>query len=163
MNITITSTPHNRHKLDIFRLWNNEYPAQLGFADMAALDVYLNNLGNPIHYFATNDNNSIIGWAFTFEREGETWFAIIVDSTMQGKGVGSQLLHSLKANTSLLNGWVTDHYRYSKQNGQPYLSPFQFYLKNGFTVCHEIRLEIPVLSAVKITWQADEPGRTPSI
>ncbi len=154
MNILKTSSPDSDQKQAIFSLWNDEYPAQLQFADLAALDGYLHNLGNPVHYFATNETNTIIGWAFTFEREGETWFAIIVAGAAQGKGIGSNLLNVLKENTTLLNGWVTDHYRYTKQNGQPYLSPFLFYIKSGFTAVTDIRLETPLLSAVKINWKA---------
>jgi GNAT superfamily N-acetyltransferase len=154
MNIIETQTPDHEQKDTIFRLWNNEYPQQLGYTDIAGLDNYLGNLQCQSHYFAIDGQSAICGWAFTFIREQEKWFAIIVDSAFHKKGIGSLLLQALKDKEPILNGWVTDHYRYTKQNGQPYLSPLPFYIKNGFTVCANVRLEAPVLSAVKISWRA---------
>ena len=138
----------------IYRLWNNEYPSQLGYSALAELDVYLENLKDPHHYFAVNEADDIVGWAFSFEREGERWFAIIVDSTLHRSGVGTMLLNKLKANSTVLNGWVTDHDKYVKANGSPYPSPMGFYLKNSFVVCEGVRLEFEKLSAAKICWTA---------
>lgn len=142
-------------KKAIYRLWNNEYPSQLGYSTLAELDVYLENLKDPHHYFAANEADDIVGWAFSFEREGERWFAIIVDSTVHRSGVGTALLNTLKEHVTALNGWVTDHDKYVKADGSPYPSPMGFYLKNGFVVCEGIRLEFEKLSAAKIWWTAD--------
>ncbi len=153
MNIIAINQLEPRHKEAVYRLWNNEYPQQLQYTSMEGLETYLANLTNQQHYFSVNDDNVIMGWAFTFERENEHWFAVIVDSQMQRSGAGTALLNRLKADNRLLNGWVTDHYRYRKSNGAIYLSPMQFYLKSGFEVCSEIRLEFEKLSAVKIKWE----------
>ncbi|MEO8416533.1 MAG: hypothetical protein ABI472_22910 [Ginsengibacter sp.] len=88
-----------------------------------------------------------------FVREKETWFTITIDSSVQGQGKGSQLLNKLKEHEQSLNGWVIDHDSEIKQSGEIYNSPLPFYLKNDFLVYPEIRLEIPILSAAKITWQ----------
>ncbi len=152
--IASTASPTAEQKDAILRLWNNEYPQQLQYADMAGLDTYLANLHNQCHYFAVDESDAITGWAFSFDRDNEKWFAVIVDSLVQRKGVGSLLLGALKQEENLLNGWVTDHCRYLKADGTTYLSPMQFYLKNGFTVCAGVRLEVEKLSAVKIQWSA---------
>ena len=41
------------------------------------------------------------------------------------------------------------------KSGKPYRSPLDFYIKNGFKVLPEIRLELPSISAVKIKWSSD--------
>lgn len=152
MQITQCTTPNDAEKAAIYRLWNQEYPAQLGYNSMNELDSYLNALKNPTHYFLINDEGIMMGWAFAFERDNEKWFAIIVDSSVHKKGMGSTLLNTLKSNETILNGWVTDHNNYTKLNGTPYPSPLDFYLKNGFEICPDTRLETDKLSAVKIRW-----------
>lgn len=74
-------------------LWNEEYPARLNCKTMADFELYLNGLQNTKHYLLFDDLNRINGWAFTFLREEEDWFAIILDSQIQGKGNGSFLIH----------------------------------------------------------------------
>ena len=140
------------HKEIIFNLWNSEYPSQLAFKNASDLDIYLNNLLNPKHYFVEIDNE-IKAWAFAFERDSEIWFAIIVNSNFQNRKVGSTLLNELKLNFEVLNGWVIDHQNYLHQDGRTYHSPLNFYTKNGFEIIKETRIEIPTLSAIKIKWQ----------
>ncbi len=140
------------HKETIMRLWNNEYPHQLAFSALADVDAYLNNLHHQTHYFAIDETGQIRGWAFKFVREGEKWFAMILDSSVHQKGLGTKLLSELKQHEKELNGWAIDHERYTKSNGDIYSSPIQFYLKNDFVVCNESRLETETLSAVKIRW-----------
>lgn len=140
------------HKEAIFKLWNEEYPARLKFTTLSDLASYLDNLHNQLHYFI-HLGNKIIGWAFLFEREHETWFAIIIDSAFHRQGFGKAALHSLKLNGRVLNGWVIDHFDDLKINGEPYLSPLTFYKQHAFTVCDDTRLETEKLSAVKIKWE----------
>lgn len=139
----------------IFRMWNNEYPAQLAYDSIEDLDVYLGNLHSAYHYFAVDIVGNIVGWAFSFVRESEKWFAIIVDSTLHKTGVGTMFLNRLKEKTMLLNGWLTDHDNYIRCDGTPYISPVGFYLKNGFTLHADIRLQTDQLSAAKITWNLE--------
>ncbi|TDO83898.1 hypothetical protein EV143_101341 [Flavobacterium chryseum] len=134
-------------------LWNEEYPARLNCKTMADFELYLNGLQNTKHYLLFDDLNRINGWAFTFLREEEDWFAIILDSQIQGKGNGSLLINELKKNNASLNGWVIDHENEEKQNATFYKSPMPFYIKNGFTILTEIRIENEKMSGVKINWK----------
>jgi GNAT superfamily N-acetyltransferase len=156
MQIIETTSLAAEQKEFICRLWNQEYPANLSFNTMADFDNYLNNLTATTHYLLQNDFGQIDGWAFTFTRESEKWFAILLDRKIQGQGKGSLLLDKLKEKEQKLHGWVVDHDNYVKSDGQPYLSPLPFYLKNGFTVCSNTRFETEQLSAVKITWKAKQ-------
>ncbi|NME68438.1 GNAT family N-acetyltransferase [Flammeovirga aprica] len=132
-------------------IWNNEYPMQLSYQSLEAFENYLNKVNQKRFILAKTYGNQIVGWFFKFEREGELWFATIVDEKHKGKGIGSTLLKLGKKQFGALNGWVIDHNRYFKNNGQKYLSPLEFYIKNACRVHHGQRLEVAVLSAVKIT------------
>jgi GNAT superfamily N-acetyltransferase len=133
-------------------LWNNEYPARLHLKTLEDLDLYLDRLLNTKHYLLFDDSDKINGWAFTFLRENENWFAILLDSKIQGKGNGSLLISELKKNNTILNGWVTDHENEVKQNNEVYKSPMLFYMKHDFTILTETRIENEKMSAVKINW-----------
>lgn len=134
-------------------LWNNEYPARLKCKTVADFELYLNGLSNTKHYLLHDESNKIIGWTFTFLREDEDWFAIILNSKIQGKGNGSLLINEIKKKNNSLNGWVIDHENEVKQNGDFYKSPMPFYIKNGFTIITETRIENEKMSAVKINWK----------
>lgn len=133
-------------------LWNNEYPARLHLKTLEDFDLYLEGLLNTKDYLLFDDSDKINGWAFTFLRENENWFAIILDSKIQGKGNGSLLISELKKNNTILNGWVTDHENEVKQNNEVYKSPMLFYMKHDFTILTETRIENEKMSAVKINW-----------
>lgn len=135
-------------------LWNNEYPLRLHLKTTEDFELYLNGILNTKHYLLFDDSDKINGWAFTFLREDENWFAIILDKQIQGKGNGSLLINELKKYNDILNGWVTDHENEVKQNNEIYKSPMVFYLKNGFTILAETRLENEKMSAVKINWRS---------
>ena len=137
----------------IKNLWNTEYPAQLQFATLKELDQYLVNLQNRSHILVFDDTKKLIGWVFTFQRDNEDWFAIIVARQMQNRRLGTFLLQMLKDKHQSLHGWVIDHNNYKKQDEEPYISPLEFYLKNGFNSIADIRLESDKLSAVKILWK----------
>ena len=139
-------------KLQVLKLWNNEYPEKLGYNSMTAFEEYLENLTEPSHILLINQDKRIKGWYFDFERENEKWFALILDTEIQGKGIGSQMLELAKQKETELNGWVIDHDKDKKKNGESYLSPLDFYLKNGFKEITANRLELNNISAVKIRW-----------
>jgi GNAT superfamily N-acetyltransferase len=107
-------------------------------------------LSDKKHYLLQNESDEIHGWAITFARENETWFAIIINSKIQNQGFGKQLLNHLKSIEKKLSGWVIDHNNDFKFDGIVYVSPLKFYLKNGFSICNEIRIETEKISAVKI-------------
>jgi len=136
----------------ICQLWNAEYPEKLAYKSVAEFETYLNNLSNKKHYLLQDKSNEIYGWAITFIRENEKWFAIIINSKIQNQGFGQQLLNHLKSIENKLSGWVIDHNDDLKLDGLTYISPLSFYLRNGFSVCNEIRIESEKISAVKIVW-----------
>lgn len=139
-------------KLEIFVLWNNEYPDKLSFQAVSEFDNYLTNLVEQSHILLVDEQQKIKGWYFDFVRENERWFAIILHAEIHGKGYGTQLLRFAKEKEKALNGWVIDHNKDKKSNGEHYVSPLNFYLKNGFEKLAETRLELDKISAVKIKW-----------
>lgn len=139
-------------KESVMELWNGEYPAKLAYDKLEDFDTYINGLDSPTHILVRL-NNEIVGWATKFYRNQEKWFAIILSSAVQGHRIGSKLMMDLKENEDTLCGWVIDHNDDSKINGELYLSPLNFYLKQGFDIIKEQRLELPTLSAVKISWK----------
>lgn len=140
------------HVVSLLHIWNQEYPSQLSMHQVDELSAYLAGLGTARHVLLTDGNEQLLGWGAAFDRDGERWFAMILDHTIHRKGFGSKILSQLKSSETQLNGWVIDHDRYTRKNGQPYTSPLAFYTKNGFTVLSDIRLELDIISAVKIVW-----------
>lgn len=143
-------------KETILKLWNEEYPASLSYT-YSEFETYLEALTDQFHVVVKSENQTIEAWYFDFIREGERWFAIIVGSRLQGKGLGSKLLDLAKEKRAELNGWVMDKEAVQKNNGELYKSPLRFYLKNGFDHHENERLENKKMSAVKIKWM-----RTPN-
>lgn len=153
LEIVKSNSLSQAQKKQLFQLWNNEYPQQLGFSTISDFENYLRALGKPIHFIANDEVLEVVAWAFTFERENERWFAIIIDGSYQRKGLGTRLLGELKKDEIALYGWLTDHDNYKKSNGETYWSPKEFYLKNDFVFCESVRLETEKLSAIKIKWK----------
>ncbi len=152
MNFITTTKLSNAQKEAIHNIWNTEYPATLQHTALNDFDNYLNKLTNHKHLLATDGDGMVKGWLFSFIREDETWFSLLIDHSEQGQGLGSQLLNLAKDACTELNGWVIDHNNAVKSDGTLYKSPMDFYLKHNFVVLHDIRLEIEVMSAVKIKW-----------
>jgi GNAT superfamily N-acetyltransferase len=130
-------------------IWNNEYPVNLRLETPGDFERYLSNLSEKTHYLV-KDGDVLLGWGLTFLRDNECWFAMILDRSIQGKGIGSELLDRMKSQHPRLFGWVVDHGNDLKVNGEPYHSPMDFYRKNGFSVDANVRLELPAISAVRV-------------
>lgn len=141
-----------KQKVQIFELWNNEYPEKLAYKTVEEFENYLNNLIEQSHYLLLDEVGQYSGWATTFTRDNEIWFAIIISEKLHGKGIGTKMLNSLKEDKHALNGWVIDHNSDKKSNGSIYKSPLDFYIKNNFNVINDTRLELEIMSAVKIKW-----------
>lgn len=137
---------------ELRNLWNKEYPVKLAHNTVQDTSEYLGTLQHPTHYLLLSNTGILIGWAATFTRDSEQWFAIIIDSIYHKQGIGTTLLNRLKQDNEILNGWVADHNNDMKADGTIYVSPLAFYLKNGFTICEGVRLELEKLSAAKIRW-----------
>lgn len=153
MKIILSNNLTNNMKSRLQELWNNEYPEKIKHSSIKDFEDYLNELQNLTHYLMIDDNSEITGWGFTFDRNAEKWFAIILDSRIHGKGFGTELLKRMKQNETELFGWVIDHNNDLRTNGQAYRSPVGFYIKNGFKIIPDERLELEKISAVKIIWQ----------
>ncbi len=153
MEIIKTENLSETQKESIIRLWNAEYPVQIQQSGIDSFDEYLSIKGNLQHYLLTDTDENIKGWLATFMRDGEKWFALLVDSSEQKKGYGTRLLNEVKELENELNGWAIDQNKELKANGETYLSPIGFYLKNGFEVLNDVRLETETMSAVKIKWR----------
>ncbi|MEN2398522.1 GNAT family N-acetyltransferase [Flavobacterium sp. MC2016-06] len=153
MNIVQKEVLSLQDKEVLCELWNNEYPEKLSYQTIEDFNLYLDGLINTKHYLLIDDENKIRGWAFTFFRDEEDWFAIILDEKIQGNGFGSLLIKELKKNKTILNGWAVDHENDVKRNKEFYKSPLMFYIKNGFTICENSRIENQKISAVKINWK----------
>ncbi|WP_139422562.1 GNAT family N-acetyltransferase [Chryseobacterium mulctrae] len=153
MKITSPHQLNQEQKEQILQLWNNEYPEKLAYKNIDGFENYLEKLNEVDHFLLLNDDEKIHGWAITFERESETWFAIILSENLHGKGWGTKVLNELKRYKNELNGWVIDNSNDQKLNGNFYRSPLEFYLKNEFKVLSDVRLELEIMSAVKIKWK----------
>ncbi len=147
-----TRTLDTIRKGEIISLWNREYPSKLALADMAAFDTYLESLGDKHHLLLTDETGKLMGWLVCFIRDNKRWFAMILNSLAQGKGLGSALLDRAKLHYKELNGWVIDAGTEPKQNGEYYKSPIEFYQKNGFEVRPEVRLTKNTITGVLVRW-----------
>ena len=152
MGITITKQLSAFEKNELMALWNAVYPSNLYYNKLEELEQYFNGLSDIQHYLIKDTSSQIVAWAFTFNREEATWFAILIDSAFQKKGIGSELLKALKKDNTQLNGWAIDKEGYHLKNGENYLTPLPFYLKNNFVLCENIRIETDKISAIKIEW-----------
>ena len=139
-------------KKSVLKIWNKEYPKILSYKELIDFDDYLDKLKDKKHLILLDRNDNIQGWYCDFIRDGERWFALIINVSMQGKKLGTKFLNLAKSKNSVLNAWVMDKEDEIKQNGKIYKSPLHFYLKNEFIQLSSIRLETDKMSAVKIIW-----------
>ena len=126
--------------------------AKLSYKNLDGFDDYLQKLTNLQHFLLVDNENKISGWALTFDREDERWFAIILAEEIHGQGFGRKMLDHLKEHESILNGWVIDSDNERKKNEEFYQSPLKFYEKCDFKILNDERIELPKISAVKIRW-----------
>jgi len=139
-------------KTIVCQLWNDEYPKQLHFQSIVDFELYLNNLKEQYHVILYSNQQRIIGWYVEFTREDERWFALIIGAKFHKKGLGTKMLAMAKEKHEILNAWVIAHNSYLKSNGEVYISPLAFYLKNGFRLVEGINLATDKIAAVKIKW-----------
>jgi GNAT superfamily N-acetyltransferase len=131
---------------EINLLWNEEYPVNL----KDRFRFLLKDVENYNHYLIENDEKTILAWAVDFEKDNETRFSIIVRKDQQGKGLGKSLLERLKRDLGEFYGWVIDHNNDKKESGMNYQSPLAFYVKQGFEILKNSRIDNEILKAVKI-------------
>lgn len=154
MEFTELKTLSEKQKLEIIDLWNNEYPKKLSHPSLTEFDQYLDTLSDKNHLLLSDENRAVKGWLVYFVRDDEQSFAMLLDSSLQGKGWGSKFLNLAKARNSELNGWVIDHNNDTKQNGEIYASPIEFYRKNGFEIRTDIPLKNKNINGIKVRWKS---------
>ena len=146
MKIHRSATLSAKHDAEINALWNTEYPQKL--TDRFALLLVDTKL--VIHFYVLNQQDEIIAWSVLFEKENDLRFSIIVSSNYKQKGLGSALLTEMKKEGLAFSGWVIDHNTDLKSDGTCYLSPVNFYLKNGFSLDESCRLNNEMIKAVLV-------------
>ena len=132
----------------INELWNEEYPVKL----KNRFSILLDGVTNYNHYIIEDENYNVKAWAVDFEKETPIRFSIIVSKQHKGNGLGKTLIDKLKQEHQAIYGWVIDHNEDVKANGEKYQSPMPFYLKHGFEIMHDERIDNEMLRAVKIKW-----------
>ncbi|MBO0321910.1 GNAT family N-acetyltransferase [Muricauda sp. CAU 1633] len=152
MKVTLTTVLTSTQKQDLFRIWNAEYFQSITYTQIEDFEDYLAKLSNK-RYLLLLKENHLIGCCVKYRKDNASWFFILLDSKLQGKGLGSKLLDKAKEDEMVLNGWVIPHDDYLKNTGEPYKSPLGFYQKNGFEVHYKERLELDQFVAVKIQWK----------
>ncbi|HAS43771.1 MAG TPA: N-acetyltransferase [Microscillaceae bacterium] len=153
MNFLYVTQLNHLQKQAVMQIWNNVYPAQLTHNTLANFEKYLVPLHNDHHILVQNEDQDIVGWLVTFDRQQERWFAMLMADRVKGQGIGSELLRQAKTMNEVLNGWVVDHNHYKRKDGTTYLSPLGFYIKNEFEVLKENRLQDSKLSVVQVRWE----------
>lgn len=148
MEIIKTKILSEKQSSQINQLWNDEYPIKL--KDRFA--ILLDGADWHNHYIIEDAEQNVIAWAVDFEKEKQIRFSIIVDTKHKGKGIGELLITQLKAENEEFCGWVIDHNNDLKANGEPYQTPMLFYLKHGFEVLNDIRIDNEMIKAVLIKW-----------
>jgi GNAT superfamily N-acetyltransferase len=133
----------------INQVWNDEYPIKLN----NRFRILLNDAKSYMHYIIENEKQEIIAWGVMFEKEDEHRFSILVVKKYQGQELGKQLIDSFKKDYPIFYGWVIDHDNDVKINGEKYVSPLPFYLKHGFTILNEQRIDTEMISAVKVEFK----------
>jgi len=152
MQLINTSTLSDNQIQQIDVLWNQEYPKNL----MNRFSILLGDATNYQHFILENEAQQVLGWAVLFDKENETRFSIIVGETSKGMGLGGQLMDALKQACPCFYGWVIDHDNDLKNDDSIYRSPLTFYLKHGFEVLSDQRLDTPIIKAVKVKWCAKD-------
>ncbi len=149
MAITKTTvlTQHQANQLN--ELWNNEYPLTLA----NRFNILLDGVDHYMHYIIQDSNQTVMAWAVVFEKEQQMRFSIIVSDTHKNKGLGTLLINALKQDYTEFYGWVIDHDHAIKSNGSYYQSPMPFYIKQGFEILTDIRINTNMLQAVLIKWK----------
>src|SRR5688500_1408189 len=100
MHFTTTKILSEKQKLEIVKLWNNEYPKELSHSNLSEFDQYLQGLSDLNHILLSDKNENLRGWLIYFIRDNEQCFAMLLDSSLQGKGWGSKFLNLAKERNS---------------------------------------------------------------
>ena len=149
MKITESKTLTATQFAQVNQLWNEEYPVKL----KDRFPLLLDDVSTHKHYLITDESNNILAWAVAFEKKEQIRFSLIVASRYQRKGLGAWLINQLKIAHAEFYGWVIDHHEDLKANGENYTSPLPFYLKQGFELLPDQRIDNAMIRAVLVKWK----------
>lgn len=152
MEIITSGTLTPDQKEQIVNLWNTEYPKALSLAGVAAFDEYLAKLLDK-HYLLIVKQGTVLGWLVSFLRDGERCFAMLLNSQVQGRGLGLSLLNKAKEYNEELIGWVIDTNDHLKRDGTGYKSPIGFYSKAGFEIFYDITTRKNEINGIRVKWR----------
>ena len=76
MKITKSTKLSGAQKDMICQLWNMEYPQKLAITP-STFDEFLEASASQTHFLIIENERDLVGWAYTFDREGDRWFSII--------------------------------------------------------------------------------------
>ena len=153
MRLRQTSSLTKTQKFQIIELWNTEFPEKIAQSSLNDFEKYLEALFDRHHIILYDEHNAIKGWLCHFIRDGERWFAMLLDASAQGKGYGSRLLDLAKENNVRLNGWVVDRDTELKNNGEYYRSPIEFYRKNEFEILTDQKFDYQGIQGIRVRWE----------
>lgn len=148
LNISTSKTLSSWQSEQINLLWNEEYPINL----KDRFSLLLDGAAWHNHYIIEDQEKNIIAWAVDFEKDKQVRFSIIVATKYKGLGLGKRLIDKLKEANNEFYGWVIDHNDDVKANGVTYLSPMPFYLKQGFDILQDTRIDNEMIRAVLMQW-----------
>lgn len=148
-----TQVLNQQQQLELLKCWNEVYPVNLKFDDLGKMKIYFDGLQKLEYFLLIDSSIPAIAFSFRFIRDEELWLAMLMPPSIQGKGYGSILLEELTENINSISAWVVDHDKDVKADGSPYISPFPFYLKEGFEIQESVRLETDTISAAKLVWK----------
>lgn len=138
-------------KRQIVNLWNDQYPKALSLEGVKGFDEYLEKLSDK-HHLLLLDHGKVLGWLIYFMRDDERCFAMLLDTHLQGKGMGSALLRkAMELNTQLV-GWVIDTNEHLKNDGSVYRSPIEFYKKVGFEIIPDVATVKNGIKGIRVRW-----------
>jgi GNAT superfamily N-acetyltransferase len=136
----------DKHHAQINALWDEEYPTTL----VGRFPILFDNALLFKHFIILNEEENIMAWAVYFQKDEEIRFSILVDRNHQGKGLGKQLIDAIKSELPEFSGWVIDKPHFMRKDGTAYPSPLSFYLKLGFEILPDQRIDNDMINAVKV-------------
>jgi len=149
LEIVVTNHLTEYYSQQINNLWNDEYPLSL----RDRFHLLFDDATNSKHYLICDSEETVLAWGAYFEKDSEIRFSIIVRENQQGNGLGSMIIERIKDDLDEFYGWVIDHDTDKKANSEFYQSPLEFYIRHGFEVLTDVRIDTDMIRAVKIHYK----------
>ncbi len=145
------------------RIWNEEYPTIIDRYHLPKLTGKKPLLSEHSKHWKiilarkkNHPKENIIGFIqLQLSRENDRicFFIMAIDRSHQRMGIGTKLLEKAKELVDELHGWVIVEDIYFKEDGSPYHSPLQFYLRNGFELGKKRYVKEKNLLLKEVIWR----------